>query len=405
MNDVTAITEGDLERICNKYNVVLLTAGWPCQGLSRLRDVMPDGTKRKGPSHRAGIYDGDRSGLIYHLKRIYNYLKERNPDMHHLVENIDFSDKTQQWNEVCETFGTPIVVQASDYSFTHRKRAYWTDVILPDKDTLFHRMEPLDPNTCLDEGRYFAPDSITTVTASWKGSTDDPWQYSARPIIIWDDKTNGTITHNLRINEAERLHHLDVDSTAAEGLKPIHRLKGVGNGWDRSIVERVMGYIFHPEDYGHRTITAIPQDQVTASEQHAIEALMPLSEEDCTKQILSMSYHLQHHAATLVLTGSQIKQRVMNASLASSYIILDSGSSRHISPEVNITDPDAQKPLQGFSGEKTWTQGVGELEISYQDEYKGGSGTFTVPDVDKVESAETAPVSYTHLTLPTSDLV
>ena len=393
LHDVTAINQGDLERICKKYEIVLITAGWPCQGLSRLRDVMPDGTKRKGPSHRAGIHDGDRSGLFYHLKRIYDYLKARNPNMHHLIENIDFSDKKDQWNEVCDTFGTPIVVQASDYSYTHRKRAYWTDVTMPGMDVLFHRMGPLNPNDCLDPGRYLAPDSITTVTASWRGHPFDPEQYTARPIIIWDDKTNGEVRHNLRIHEAERLHHLDVNSTFAEGLHPIHRLKGVGNGWDRSIVERVMGYIFHPEDYGQRTIAAIPSNEVTTDERHAIEALMKLSEEECVKQILSMPYHLQHHAATLVLTGSQAKQRVMNAKLASEYIILDSGSSRHISPEVNITDPDAQKPLLGFSGEKTWTQGVGELEISYQDEYKGRSGTFKVPDVDKVKTAETALLS------------
>ena len=106
-----------------------------------------------------------------------------------------------------------------------------------------------------------------------------------------------------------------------------------------------MGYIFHPEDYGQRTIAAIPSNEVTADERHAIEALMKLSEEECVKQILSMPYHLQHHAATLVLTGSQAKQRVMNAKLASEYIILDSGSSRHISPEVNITDRMHRSPF------------------------------------------------------------
>ena len=59
-HDVRTITEADIDHICNKYEVVYVTAGWPCTELSKLRDVMPDGSQRTSKSQRTGIHGQSR---------------------------------------------------------------------------------------------------------------------------------------------------------------------------------------------------------------------------------------------------------------------------------------------------------------------------------------------------------
>ena len=164
---------------------------------------MPDGSQRKTGSQRTGIHGGTRTGsdLFHDLKRIYLAFKAIYPGLKYLIENVDFSDCTEQWDEVCDTFGTPIIIQASKYSDSHRKRAYWTDAPLPPEHILFGGMGPLNFDDCLDPGRYTTRESITTVTASWKGSAQHPWQWTQRPIIIWDEALQGETS--LRVEEAE----------------------------------------------------------------------------------------------------------------------------------------------------------------------------------------------------------
>jgi hypothetical protein len=408
-HDVRQLNQEQIDRICDDYEVVYLTAGWPCTELSRLRDVMPDGSQRKTGSQRTGIHGGTRTGsdLFHDLKRIYLAFKAIYPGLKYLIENVDFSDCTEQWDEVCDTFGTPIIIQASKYSYSHRKRAYWTDAPLPPEHILFGGMKPLNFDDCLDPGRYTTRESITTVTASWRGSAQHPWQWTQRPIIIWDEALQEETS--LRVEEAERVHHLKPGYTAAPGLTPRDRLHGIGNGWDSSIIERIMRAQFHPEDF-----TADAQDEMPSW-----ASLSDSDHPDCkenntgkdkvsslTKALLKMKCpDLQAEVIKNLPEDWQAKcTRDLNEALAENtrvfavrqaqeYIILDSGSAKHICPDVTVTNTDDRIPLVGFSGDQVLSQGSGSITIPYADEYKNKDCAVGIDDVNKVSNVETTLLS------------
>ena len=59
------------------------------------------------------------------------YLKH-NPAGQFILENVVFSDMPD-WQHVCDALGTPRVMNANVYSYTHRRRAFWTNIVVPDE--------------------------------------------------------------------------------------------------------------------------------------------------------------------------------------------------------------------------------------------------------------------------------
>ena len=80
----------------------------------------------------------------------------------------------EDWKEVCECFGEPYVVTAHDVSYTKRRRAYWTNINLPEDWKA--DFKPLDPDSCMDPGRkvekYLANGRLCVrpIGASWTES-------------------------------------------------------------------------------------------------------------------------------------------------------------------------------------------------------------------------------------------
>ena len=54
------------------------------------------------------------------------------------------------WKEVCDSFGEP-TVDAKDYSYTTRRRAYWTNFTIP--MLAFQKDPKMNWDECMDEGR------------------------------------------------------------------------------------------------------------------------------------------------------------------------------------------------------------------------------------------------------------
>ena len=78
---------------------------------------------------------------------------------------------------------------------------------------------------------------------------------------------------------------------------------------------------------------------------------------------------------------------------AQDYIILDSGSAKHLSPDVTVTNADKKIPLVGFSGDQVLSQGSGSITVPYADEYKNKECTVGINDVNKVAAVETTLLS------------
>ena len=64
---------------------------------------------------------------------------------------------------------------------------------------------------------------------------------------VHDPKHPGT-PQDLHVTEAEKLHGMKADQTAAPGVSPLERVRCVGAGWDINIVKMLFGTIFRGND-------------------------------------------------------------------------------------------------------------------------------------------------------------
>ena len=75
---------------------------------------------------------------------------KHHPNVKYFVENVEFSDMPRDWAEVCDALGRPTIINAHDYSYTRRKRAYWTNIAID--PTALQGGEHKDPNSAMDPG-------------------------------------------------------------------------------------------------------------------------------------------------------------------------------------------------------------------------------------------------------------
>ena len=87
----------------------------------------------------------------------------------------------------------------------------------------------MDPGRSLDLNR-----GMTTVTATWRGSSDAPSQYTNPPIIVIDENEEGD--QPIRPEEAEDFMEMGRGFTAAPGMSNKARLSAIGNGWHHKVV-------------------------------------------------------------------------------------------------------------------------------------------------------------------------
>ena len=183
------------------------------------------------------------------------------PDCKFFAENVDFSDMPADWKEVCDALGTPIIITSHDYSYTKRRRAYWTNIPIPENFT--EGYSPKDPNDCLDPGRkvqkYYASGRmcVRPLGGSWQGDPEHPEAATNKPLLLIDEQHDAP--QHVRPEEAEQLMGLPVGCTAGRGVSAKERLEGIGDGWDfrttimlnrySSLCRRqITGPIYLPED-------------------------------------------------------------------------------------------------------------------------------------------------------------
>ena len=117
-------------------SIDLLIGGSPCQNFSVARSSHASAEIRS----RSGL-DGTKSGLFYHYLDILNHLKQVNPHIKFLLENVKMKKQSfLELNEFLEVKGEHI--NSALVSFQSRPRIYWTNIIydlLEDKKISFQR--------------------------------------------------------------------------------------------------------------------------------------------------------------------------------------------------------------------------------------------------------------------------
>ena len=107
LGDVTKWKEWDLPKID------ILIGGSPCQGFSRAGKCLN--------------FDDPRSKLFFEYVDILNTIKEKNPDVFFLLENVKMKN---EWKDVISEFlgVQPIEINSSLVSAQNRSRLYWTNI-------------------------------------------------------------------------------------------------------------------------------------------------------------------------------------------------------------------------------------------------------------------------------------
>ena len=106
IGDVTKVSGDD-------YDIHLLMGGSPCQGFSIMGDRLN--------------FNDPRSGLIMDYFRILEELREKNPDIFFLLENVPMDKQAEI--EISRRLGVlPVKINSSLLSAQNRKRLYWTNI-------------------------------------------------------------------------------------------------------------------------------------------------------------------------------------------------------------------------------------------------------------------------------------
>ena len=264
-------------------SVQLLIITPPCTDFSGLKRGPPD--MRKGMAGPTGVLMKDALNIIAW------YLKY-NPHGMFILENVVFDDM-DDWQTVCAALGQPKIMNANVYSYTHRKRSFWTNIVTPDGwEDPGH--EPWHPNEVLAGRRLMLNRRATTITASWRGG-DAPFEHTQAPIKVWDPShtdvqfSNMTEWHThaqyLQPEEAERLMGIPTGYTDVQPCTAADRLKAVGNGIDVRTIKHLLQHA-----------RWLPTSTVEAGTRPAgLNAWAPLT--SITKEL---STPLQLNAATMV---------------------------------------------------------------------------------------------------------
>lgn len=134
LGDVTTIDTLDLPRID------LLIGGSPCQGFSRAGKCLN--------------FEDPRSKLFFEYVRILNDIREYNPDVKFLLENVAMK---KEWEDVIsDHLGVkPVKINSRDFSGQYRLRLYWSNILLlPYEPDTINLIDIIEDNPDIDYIEY-----------------------------------------------------------------------------------------------------------------------------------------------------------------------------------------------------------------------------------------------------------
>ena len=224
----------------------LFIGGSPCQDFSYAKT---DGT---------GI-EGERSGLFWEYVRLLNEVKEKNPDVLFLLENVPMK---QEWQDILtKALGVePIEINSNLVSAQNRRRLFWTnipDVTLPeDKEIYLKDILLEEPFHLFTDERIENSKVLTKNYVKWDISQKG--YYSQQDRAYYKDgkmccipksqvksKTSVVegdgVYRRLSPVEIERLQTVPDDYTS--GVSDTQRYMMLGNGWTIDVIAHIFSFI------------------------------------------------------------------------------------------------------------------------------------------------------------------
>ena len=394
-SDVMEITEDHIESL-GRDVISVVGIGAPCEDFSKLRLLPPRNPRDRqlqATDPRPGL-KGPKGQLLRKCVQILKWVLKYNPNCKYLVENVDFSDLTDDWNEIKSELGPPIVL---DGSYTRRTRAYWSNLDFDQE--AYDGMSELDGNECMDPNRKLVKQQsngitfVRTIGKSWKGPANSPIADTKLPVLVREQGMESL--QHLRPHEAEKLMGMPNNCTKGDdaGITAKDRLTAIGNAWDVNIVTLFFTQyrkdleLNYRSQYSKVISDSLPNlDKPLPDNQSQLQVALvvmkqTMSDTDFADMISKHPLPDQLVMLTLVKDWqTHYQSNMVNQNVIGS--VLDSGSTRHLDQRVVITDPDDRVPMRGFNNAETWTQGNGYLPTTIVDEHSGEPIKIDFDDVD-----------------------
>ena len=258
--DVTNVTEADIAAFPTD-SVVGLIAGTPCGDFTSqpsiihhaLTGCLEEAVKRRKKGPPQGL-NGKHGSLFRTAIQIWKWVKIHHPHATCFFENMVFDDMEDDWEEVNETLGKPLVINSMDYSTTDHNRAYWTNHagVKADPNRGMADTGPIDPSSCMNDDRRistYVDKGVTKVRplGTWWGGDPEKPQANSNCKVWVHDPNHPETPQDLHVTEAEKLYGMEADQTAAPGVSPLERIRCISAGWDINIVKMLFGTIFRSD--------------------------------------------------------------------------------------------------------------------------------------------------------------
>ena len=228
---------------------------------------------------------------------------------------------------------------------------------------------------------------------------DAPKAATSRPVLV-DDEMYEESQH-LRPHETERLIGMSGSDTEGNGVSAKERLKCIGNSWDMNVINMLFSYSAlatrtPPQSIQPRSsstaimvmlaeemATSIPDVGELTAKQLTTQAILVALTQEAPDQLAEVLMQADSGEQTMYL--ALLKDYYVNAVGQSEYgPVLDSGSSKHLSPTVYAPNPEQCKSLSGYDNSKQWTEGNGYLPLLFKDLTTGEDAQIDVEDVDQL---------------------
>ncbi len=268
-NNPDTIFIGDVTKVYGGYfsdAIHLLIGGSPCQDLRPGRDGLK----------------GKKSKLFYEYLRILNEVKQHNPDVEFLFENV-CRISNEDKNIISELLGVqPLKINSALVSAQNRERYYWTNISVPDMPTDINITIADILETNVNERYYLSDKAIAYInkderitkkytaingdkaltlqhnySASWNGTfvcvdcngrvdenktntvtnrySKGVETFGGNPFLF-----NGSRFRKFTPTECEALQTVPKGYT--EGVSDSRRYNMLGNGWNVKTVSHILKY-------------------------------------------------------------------------------------------------------------------------------------------------------------------
>ena len=231
----------------------LIIGGSPCQGLSSSNVWLKDG--------EYGVNGTGKSRLFWQYVRILNLVREINPNVKFLLENVG-SASVKDKKVINETLGCiGVAFNSQLLSAQNRNRVYWTnfDFEVPTERKEIYMQDILEDSV---SDKYYLTQKMydcimSPATKGWQSGKMEINLKISRPLTATMHKMHRADTDNyisteykpvdktnvrrLTPLECERLQTLPDNYT--EGISDTNRYKCIGNGWTVDVIAYILSYL------------------------------------------------------------------------------------------------------------------------------------------------------------------